>query len=226
MSDSESKAAAAKQRIITHMNADHADSLSHYLRHHCSLSGPAASSPHLLDISLTSMTIRAASGTSHTIPLSPPLSSWSEARQRLVVMDADARKALGIPPVRPLVEKWTPPRAPGHLVVLALVSVYAVGEMARRAGFVVPGSAAWEILQKTFPGGVGRWTWLQQKIFLPLVVIHAIETVVMVYRLKRANVPATSGVWWMWIASTAAEGVGSHQRFGALSRREAAKRLN
>src|SRR5438046_6159284 len=100
MADSSDKVAAAKARILNHMNADHQAELSHYLRHYSHLSRSAARSPKLTDISLDSITIIATNGSTYSIALTPPMASLSEARNRLIKMDQDARSALGISDIR------------------------------------------------------------------------------------------------------------------------------
>lgn len=210
-----SKTDAIKAGIIKHMNADHAESLTLYLRNYLSLPPSAAHSPRLTAISLTSLTIHA-SGTSHHLPLDPPLASLADSRARLVAMDRASKAALGIAPP-PLVTTWTPPTAPGHVVVAALVLFY-LASYALRAR-VVPGSLPHAALERAWPWGADGYLWLQNVIFVPVVAVHAVEAAVMAWRLRGAGVGPCSRVWWMWIASCAVEGVGAHQRFGALVRK-------
>jgi len=116
-----------------------------------------------------------------------------------------------------LVTTWTAPRSTPHVVVGALVLFYACSYALR--SFVVPGSAIFAALDRVWPKGAVEYLAVQDLIFLPLVVVHAVETAVMAWRLKGAAVRAGSAVWWKWIASCLVEGVGAHQRFGALVRR-------
>jgi hypothetical protein len=91
MADQAAKEAAAKERIIKHLNNDHQQSLSYYLQHFNSLSPWEASAPTLTDITFDALTFRTSSGGMSTIPLYPPMASWSEARIRTVEMDLTAR---------------------------------------------------------------------------------------------------------------------------------------
>lgn len=91
MADQAAKEKAAKERIITHLNNDHQQSLTYYLQHYNSLSQWESSSPILTDITFDALTFRLASGGRSTIPLYPPMTSWSEARIRTVEMDRIAR---------------------------------------------------------------------------------------------------------------------------------------
>jgi hypothetical protein len=96
MADQASKDAAMQQRIIKHLNNDHAESLSLYLRHYSRLSARAARGAIMTDISLSAMTFQTADGNTHIILLRPPMSSFAEARTRTVDMDRAARSALDI----------------------------------------------------------------------------------------------------------------------------------
>jgi putative heme iron utilization protein len=96
MADQTSKDAAMKERIIKHMNNDHADSLSLYLQHYNKLSASSARGARMTDISLSAMTFQTTDGKTHTIPLNPPMTSFADARTRSVDMDREARSALDI----------------------------------------------------------------------------------------------------------------------------------
>lgn len=92
---------AAKQRIISHMNKDHHDSVqspslktSHwyilideqivrYLEHYAKLPSWTAYDGAVADISLDSMTMTCGSRT-HRIPFDPPMASYRDARERVV----------------------------------------------------------------------------------------------------------------------------------------------
>ena len=108
MADPASKDEAAKARIIGHMNADHAESLSYYLQHYISLSPRVARGAILCDISLSAMTLRTTDNKTHTIPFSPPMTSWAEARTRSVDMDRVSRNALDISSIR--ITSYDPPQ--------------------------------------------------------------------------------------------------------------------
>ena len=82
---------------------------------------------------------------------------------------------------------------------------------------MAPGSPAWRLLEKVwrvpvFGGGAEGYLKLQGKIVVPLIAIHAVETVVMAWRLRTAAVKANSGLWWKWIGACTIEGIGAHER--------------
>ncbi|RFU32856.1 hypothetical protein B7463_g3528, partial [Scytalidium lignicola] len=81
------------------MNADHQESLSLYLRHFNHLPASSAQNPTLQDLTLSEMTISTGDGKTHTVPFTPPMKSWADARVQTVDMDTAARKALGIAPI-------------------------------------------------------------------------------------------------------------------------------
>ncbi|KAK3173077.1 hypothetical protein OEA41_006406 [Lepraria neglecta] len=90
-----SQDAAAKHRIITHMNADHQDSLIRYLEYYAGLSSFSARNAQLTDITFDSLTIEYSHEQAHRIPIKPPMTAWSEARPRVVEMDMVATRGLG-----------------------------------------------------------------------------------------------------------------------------------
>jgi hypothetical protein len=116
------------------------------------------------------------------------------------------------------VTTYTGPKTFQHRLVGGLVLFYFISYALR--GHIAPGSAVYEALQKFWPGGATHYLWLQEKIFVPVVAIHGVETAIMAYRLSGAGVSAFSGLWFKWIASCWIEGVGSHQRLSALIKGE------
>lgn len=162
----------------------------------------------MTDIDLSSITIQS-NGQTHSIPLTPALGSLSEARFRLVEMDKSAKAALGIKSQQ--VKRFTLPTKTHHKVVGGLVLFYLISWSLK--GYVVPGSAPHNLLDKFWPfSGAEGYLSLQEKIVKPLIAIHAVECVVMGVRLWRAGVPTLGGLWWKWMFACSIEGVGSHER--------------
>ncbi|KAM0494399.1 hypothetical protein ACHAPB_008072 [Verticillium nonalfalfae] len=200
----------ARNRITSHMNRAHSRELSHYLRHYANLSSRAASTPWLKDISLDAMTIAAGGlgGREFVIPFSPPLASLADARSRVIAMDADARKALGIRDV--YVTAYEPPRG-FDIVVFAAVAVYFLSYTT--LAFVMPGTPFWRVLQAVFPGGPRSYRWLVKAIFWPVLGIHLGEVWWMHRsRLVPHGVDAGSLLWWQWIGTTFFEGACAFMR--------------
>jgi hypothetical protein len=211
MIDSSDKAAAAKAYMLNDMNADHQAELSHYLRHYSHLSRSAAHSARLTDISLDSITITAVNGSTYSIALDPPMTSFSEARERLVKMDQDARSGLGISDIR--VDEYRPPR--GFDLVVFLLCLFTYFSFTMRP-FIQPGSSFFEryirdnaIAETLF--------WMQSKVFWPMLAIHSAEAFWFERsRLLKHGVERASQLWWKWMVNNFIEGVGVYKRFDTL----------
>jgi uncharacterized protein DUF2470 len=205
----------AEARIIAHMNGDHGRELSHYLRHHAGLSARSASRPWLKTLSLDKMTIAAGglSGREFVVPFDPPMTSFAEARTRLIAMDAEARAALGLSDV--YVDKYVAPRGV-DAVVFSAVLFYFISYAT--VGFVHPGNPGiWGLLNAWFPGGASGWRWIVVAIFWPVVGIHVAEAWwIARSRLHPHGVNPFTPLWWAWIVSTAIEGFGAFKRIDRI----------
>ena len=222
MADKSSKAtdAAAKQRIITHMNNDHQDSLIRYLQYYAQLSSFSARSAHLVDISFNDLTILSSNGTPHTIPIKPTMTSWSEARPRVVAMDGEAVAGLGASDIT--VKKYKPPR--GFMTVVFVLCALTLISFSRRANFE-PGSLLHATLLKNVPSFANFCRTYQPAVFGFLIVVHGGETVWMVKsRLEKHTVRVFSRIWWIWVLSSFVEGVGSFVRFDECVTEEKTKK--
>ncbi|KAG8160227.1 hypothetical protein KVR01_009763 [Diaporthe batatas] len=196
---------ATKKRTIAHMNKDHAEDMSAILRHYSHLSAAEAEGAEMLDLDLTSMSIRSASGT-HAVAITPPMDSWDDRRAKLVAMTTDARKALGLDsdgneaeaashaaPAAAEAEHISPGPGPGpsapppsspryvppqgtDWISLAGVSFYFLCAGLVYGGLVTPGSPAWAALEAVrFPRGPVAFIWLVEVLFLPVLAIHVAE---------------------------------------------------
>ncbi|QSZ31758.1 hypothetical protein DSL72_001326 [Monilinia vaccinii-corymbosi] len=205
--------AATKTRILTHMNADHASSLSLYLRHYCQLSNGEASTATLRDISLSSLAISSKSGKSHTIPLEPPMSSYADARPRFVAMDSECRTGLNISPYT--ITRYEPPKTFFHRLVFALCLITMV--TLATMSYIVPGTFFYDDVLPWFPGGAKTFLWIANKVAIPTVIIHVSEAIWMDRaRLGKYNVERGSSLWWKWMISCLIEGYGSFARIDAM----------
>ena len=224
MADKISKSAedaAMKQRIITHMNRDHQDSLIRYLQYYAQLSSFSARNAHLVDISFDSLTVLSSNSTPHTIPIKPAMTSMSEARSRVVAMDGEAVAGLGASSIN--VKKYTPPH--GFMMIFTFIAcslTYIC--FCRRANFE-PGSMFYNTLLTRVPN-FANFCWTYQPLVIwGITVIHAGEATWMVKsRLNKHTVRMFSGVWWLWLSSCFVEGIGSFVRFDECVREEEAKR--
>lgn len=218
MADQASKDAAAKDRIVQHLNKDHQRSLSYYLQHYNSLSAWEASSPVLTDITFFHLVFRLSSGDRSTIPLYPPLTSWSEARIRTVEMDRDARAALGISSIQ--LASYLPPKSLFHRAIFGLCAMTFVIFTTKQ--WIVPGTFVYDKILPWFPGGADWFLWISNGIALPVLGIHVFEAYNLdKTRLRKYGVERGSAVWWKWIASCFIEGFACFQRIdGEVKRKE------
>jgi hypothetical protein len=187
------------------MNKDHQPDLSAILQHTLGISCP---NPQLTDITLSSLTI-SANGQVHTVPISPPMNSWSDRRARLVDMTLAARQALGLSddgtPLK--VTRFLAPRGFGAIVFCAVVFYFGC-YAAVAGGFVEPGTGAWGLLERVgFPGGPEAFRGIVGRIFWPVLAIHVAEIWWLDRtRLARYGVARGSGLWWAWMGCCFFEG--------------------
>lgn len=229
---------ATKKRTIAHMNKDHTDDMSAILQHFSHLSASQAADAEMLDLDLTAMSIRSASGV-HTVPVTPPMDTWDDRRARLVAMTEDARKALGLddPHAAPAAAaaaapaqetatsaspggaqtaapRYVPPQGTDW-ISFAGVSFYFLCAGLVYGGLVAPDSPAWRALEAArFPRGPVGFIWLVEALFLPVLAIHVAEAWWMDRsRLAPAGVARGSGVWLLWVGNAFLEGVPAYRRW-------------
>jgi hypothetical protein len=174
---------------------------------HFNTSALTSRSAKLTDFTLSSLTINTSSK-DYTIPLDPPLQSWSEARTRLVAMDVSSRTKLQRAPVT--VTKYLPPSAGFPIVVF--VTCFVTYIMLSTPSFVEPNGWAYELLLKWVPGLPEFTQAWRLWILIPMIGIHLTEAGLMVRWLRWANVRVGSGVWFAWVGSCFIEGFDTFRR--------------
>jgi hypothetical protein len=218
-------------RIITHMNADHADSLVRYLEHYHQLSSFSARNAHITDITLSTLILstRAAprqppsagedqagrktelTADTYIIPLDPPLTSWAQARERLVKMDEECVTGLGRSKVT--LKTYLPPtntlhRTMGVLTCLTLLAFCWRPNLTPNTFSMLFGP-----LPQIFPGWFSFCYTIQPFVFWGMVLIHGAEAWYLDRtRLSRHSVPRGSVLWCTWMVSAILEGFGNFQR--------------
>ncbi|MCJ1331794.1 hypothetical protein MMC10_008486 [Thelotrema lepadinum] len=208
-----------KARIISHMNADHAPSLTRYLEAFTPTGPLGSRSPTLTDITLTSLVITSsatpfAKPISHTIPLNPPMSSISEARPRLVELDLLATKKLGRS--HSTVSRFTYPTFLGWGIIIGVVSGLVL--FTDSSNFT-PESVLGRTLFRPVPWARGvcernNWT-----LWTVIFGLHTAETYILLGRLRKWNVPLFSGTWWAWVGCQFLEGMTGLKRYQAEAER-------
>ncbi|KAI4719280.1 hypothetical protein E4T48_04450 [Aureobasidium sp. EXF-10727] len=216
MSDQASKDAAAKARIITHMNADHHGSVIRYLENYHHLPGYQAYHGKISDISLEYIAFECA-GLNYRTALEPPMTSFREARERLVQMDKECVEALGRSDIT--VKEFL---APTGVYLVSFIVISATFVAFRSRGNFEAGSA----IAAVVPGAFARFCWtIQPFIWYGMLSIHSLETWHMARgRLRKHNVNIRSRVWWSWMATTFIEGVGAYNRFDKMVKEKRAEK--
>lgn len=218
MADLTTTNAPATNHIITHLNNDHQEYISLYLRHYNKLSARAASKPLVTGISLDALTIQSADGRPHTIPFTPPMKSWAEARERTVAMDREARAALGLSTIK--ITEYEPPTSLLHRTIFGLcIFTWVIFLMRTR---IVEGTWFHDRVLPWFPGGPERFLWIVNTIALPVLVLHVSEAVWLdVSRLGKHGVERGTALWYKWVVSCFVEGRACFQRIDAMVKRKA-----
>ncbi|KAB5582353.1 hypothetical protein GE09DRAFT_264643 [Coniochaeta sp. 2T2.1] len=207
----------SKERTLSHMNKDHQHDLSAILQHQLGVSAP---NPVLTDISLSTLTITITSpptSQTHVIPISPPMTSWSDRRARLVDLTLAARRALNLDANgQPLVVKTFLPPSGFGAVVCAGVVFYFSAFAAVKIGLVEPGTQVWKVLQVVrFPGGAEGFKKVVGRIFWSVVAIHVAECW-WLWRSRLSRYKVEGAVWWAWMGRCFLEGFTSFGSFDGL----------
>ena len=156
----------------------------------------------------------------HNVPIKPPMTSWAEARPRVVAMDSDAVRGLRRSNVT--IKRYKGPR--GWMMGVMVVCALTFLAFARPRNFV-PGSLLYDALLKYVPG-FAKFCWtVQPLVIYPMVALHVGEALHMERsRLRKHTVRILSRTWWMWVVSTFVEGFGAFVRFDEVVREEEEKR--
>ncbi|KAF2447051.1 hypothetical protein P171DRAFT_409409 [Karstenula rhodostoma CBS 690.94] len=205
MSTPEAQEAVISERIVKHMNADHADSVRRYLEAFKNKSISEVRDARLTSVTLNEMNFEVA-GQQVTIPFDPPMKAMREARERLIQLDKDALNALNRSDIP--ITKYTPPYAPGlHFIHIFNFTqcLLVLVIFSRRANFN-PGSLVYDHLLSYVPGFGEFCLTIQPYLFWIMVSIHATETVFMARKLNRHGLTSSERIWWAWMGSCFVEG--------------------
>lgn len=204
-----------KERIISHMNKDHQDSLVRYLEYFCGLSSFSARNACLDDVSLSALTI-IASGNEYEVPIRPSMTDWSQVRPRVIAMDSEAVAGLGRSSIT--VKTYVKPH--GFMLVVFIAAFLTFVNFSRRENFR-PGSLLYDSILKYAPPFANFCWTVQPLVIYPMILLHGWEATQMARsRLSKHNVPIGSRLWLTWVFSTFIEGYGSFVRFDALVEEE------
>ncbi|KAK7192436.1 hypothetical protein DPSP01_009740 [Paraphaeosphaeria sporulosa] len=227
MSTPEAQEAVISERIVKHMNADHADSVRRYLKAFKQKSISEVRDARLTGVTLNDMKFDCGKQ-QVIIPLDPPMKAMREARERLIQLDKEALDILGLTDIP--ITKYTPPYAPGlHWIHLFNFTqcLIVLTTFSRRANFK-SGSLIHDNILSHVPGFGDFLFTIQPYLFYIMVGIHATETVFMARKLNRHGLTPSEPVWWAWMTSCFVEGKTCWMRLDAhidekLKEREAKK---
>ncbi|KAF1939175.1 integral membrane protein-like protein [Clathrospora elynae] len=212
MTTPEEQDAAAKQRIIKHMNADHHDSIRRYMEAYNQKSLFQSRDAQMTDIDLKQMKFSCC-GQEAVVAFDPPMKSLREARERVVQMDKDALQILGRSNIS--ITTYIPPYTrPGHLWNFTQCSL-AFLLLPRPANFQ-PGSLLYDTVLFRVPGFVNLVAQIGWIVFAIMLPIHVAETGIMARKLARHGCTFLDGVWWKWMGSCFVEGITSFWRLDGL----------
>lgn len=172
-----------------------------YAEHYGNVSRYTSRKATMEDITLNKITL-SAGGRIISIPLDPPLKSFSEARERVVKMDQDCVQALGRDSIT--VKEYQAPKGFGAVIFATCFSTFILLSRPENVSFVfqmVPGFAAFVLK-------------IRLLVLFPMLAIHVFEAFLMSRKLQKHSVPLFSNVWWAWVASCFVEGYGSFRRYG------------
>lgn len=193
------------------MNTDHQDSLVRYLEYYCKLPFSMAKSAQLEDITLDSMIIANGMGR-FIVPIEPPMSTFSEARLRLVNMDEQATNGLGRSKI--VVDTFVWPEGL-HLVAVTLIIITWM--LTITPGHFGPDSIYGAHVLRGNVMLMNFHIAVQPFVLALLVGVHAVELVWFVpARLLKYNVPLLSITALLWASDVMIEGYGSIRRFNKI----------
>ncbi|KAF2654071.1 integral membrane protein-like protein [Lophiostoma macrostomum CBS 122681] len=212
MATPDAQEAAARERIIKHMNADHNDSIQRYLEDSEEAHFYQLRNARMTDISQNEMKFQYA-GKQAIIPFDPPLKSLREARERLVQMDKDSTQSLGRSDIR--ITEFIPCYVKlGHFLNFSqCMLTYLL--LPRSANFK-PGSLLFDHLLYRVPAFANFISAVRLYIVVIMVGIHVVESSLMVKKLRKHGVTPLDRVWWLWVGTAFVEGITSFWRVDEL----------
>ena len=211
MADDTGKSTAAKARIISHMNADHKDSLITFLEYHCHLPYSMAKSALLESIELDRM-ILTASNARYLIPLDPPMKVWSEARERMVNMDNEATEGLGRSKI--VVDEYRLPHGPYVIIFTLILVAWAVNYTGKN---FVPGAFFYDKILRGNQFLAGFLSFTRPIVLFIMISLHTAEAIWFDWsKLSKHKLKRFGLLWSMWMVSCFVEGSGSILRFDSV----------
>lgn len=144
------------------------------------------------------------------------MTSWADARGKLVALDATATAGLNRSKIT--VKKYVKPTGFMAVIHFLVVSTFAV--FCRPANFE-PGSWLYDYVWVYIPGFARSRHWMQLLLLFFMFGVHGVEALWMIKgRLRKHTVPTFSKLWCAWVLSCFFEGAGSFVRFDKIVEEE------
>lgn len=159
----------------------------------------------MTDITLESMTL-SCHGRDYRIPVEPAMSSYREARERVVELDKECRKALGHADVT--VKQFIPPNTPIYMMEFAVIASTFLAYSQR--WWFAPGGP----VDGIWPA-FARFSWaIQPWLITLMIIIHGAEALYFASnKLPTHSVSPRSAIFWLWTATSFIEGQFAFRRF-------------
>lgn len=164
------------------------------------------------DIDLNGMAF-VCGGKTYRLPFDPPMSTYREARERVVEMDKQCLQALGKSDIT--IKEFVPP-----------TSLYLVEFMVIMATFIAYSQRWWftkgAVVERILGHAFARFSWTIQPWLITFVVgIHVVELAYFIRNhLRRHSVNIRTALWWKWVGTTFIEGQFAYKRFNDLVSRK------
>ena len=176
-----------------------------YLQHYGKVPLLSAYDGRMTDITLDGMTL-SCHGRDYRVPFEPAMTSYREARERVVGLDKECRQALGHSDVT--VKQYIPPNTPTYVLEFAVISATFLA-YSQRWWFASGGP-----IDHVWPA-FARFSWTIQPWLISLmVVIHGAEALYFASnKLLSHCVSPRSRSFWLWTGTCFVEGQFAYRRF-------------
>lgn len=182
--------------------------IARYLMHFHGLSAWKAYDGQMCGIDLAGMTLTCR-GKDYRVKFKPPMTSYHEARYRVIQLDQEAK--LGLNESDITVTEFLPPTG-WYAFPFAIIAATFLG-YSRRWWF-----ADGEIVERYLGSGFAKFSWaIQPYLIAGMLLIHLAELQYFMRRkLPRHSINPRQSLYWKWAATTFIEGQFAFKRFDKL----------
>lgn len=166
----------------------------------------------MADINLDEMVL-VCSGKTYRIPFDPPMSSFRDARERVIETDKECRQELGKSDIT--IKEFVPP-----------TRLYALEFIVVAATFLGYSQRYWfergQVVERALGSNFARFSWAIQPWLIAFMVgLHTAEVIYFIRNhLRTHSVNVRTLLWWKWVATTFVEGQFAFKRWRDLVHRK------